>query len=111
MAFVPAVCPDDCVYRATVNGQLPSCNYVFVKGELRGCDPGPGCKRYLSKHGHREPRKGKAPTWDVETGKKMYDAGYTDNEIGKALGVKRETVREYGRRNWGPPNRERQKRE
>jgi hypothetical protein len=83
------------------------CGYLGYTGELRGCDPGPGCKRYLKWRNHHN--RGKAPTWDVETGRKMWSEGYSDSYIGKKLGVSRETVAEYRRRNWGAVNRERKK--
>ena len=107
MGFKPAKCPEDCAFRIVVNGgHLPMCGYLGYTGELRGCDPGPGCKRYLK---WRTQRRGKAATWDVETGRKMWTEGYCDSHIAKKLGVSRETVAEYRRRNWGAVNPERQK--
>ena len=105
---VPA-CPENCEYRKSFGGHWPYCDYWEMEPGLRDCDPGPGCNRYLSKRqGHR---KGKTPTWDVKTGKRRWEEGYTDTEIGEALGVRRQVVYEYRSRNWGQINRERQKKQ
>lgn len=109
MAFTPAICPEDCVYLTSINGNLPMCGYLHITGELRGCDPGPGCKRYAGKPNRHDRFRTKKPTWDVETGRKMWAGGYTDAQIGKKLGVSRDTVARYRERNWGAINRQRQK--
>ena len=111
MAFEPAVCPEDCVYRTTINGGIPMCGYLHITGELRGCEPGDGCKRYSAMRTQDKRHKGKDPSWNVEIGRKMWAEGYSDSQIGKKLGVKRVTVSEYRRRNWGEINRQRQKRQ
>lgn len=54
--FVPAKCPEDCVYIQKIHGN-PMCGYLDKTGELRGCDPGPGCKCYVSMRGMRKHRK------------------------------------------------------
>ena len=105
MGFVPAKCPDDCVYRTSINGNLSMCGYLHITGELRGCDPGPGCKRYAGRKNHHDIYRTKKPTWDVETGRKMWAGGYTDAQIGMKLGVSRDTVAGYRARNWGERNR------
>ena len=98
-------CPEDCVYRKLINGSYwPTCEYLFMANEMRGCEPGPGCKRYMRRSRH------KAPTWDVEKGRKLWEQGYTDGQISKILGVRRGTVAGYRERNWGEINRQRQKR-
>lgn len=98
-------CPMDCEYRKTFGGHWPYCDYLLMADHMRGCEPGPGCKRYVRRSKH------KAPIWDVETGKKMWEEGCTDAQIANALGVRRGTVSGYRERNWGAINRERQKRQ
>ena len=113
MAFEPAECPEDCAFRRTINGWLPMCGYLHTTGEIRGCDPGPGCTRYsiIRPQIHTQDKhKGKDPTWDVATGRKMWSEGYTDAQIGKMLGVSRQTVAAYRTRKWGELNPQRQRR-
>ena len=110
MAFEPAVCPKDCVYRTTINGGIPMCGYLHITGELRGCDPGTACKKYSIKRTHEKPFKNRITKWDTQTGRKMWAEGYSDAQIAKKLGTRRETVARYRERNWGRINRERQKR-
>ena len=111
MGFKPAKCPDDCVFRITVNGGIPMCGYLHITGELWGCDPGVGCEKYSVIHTqehNRERHKGREPIWDVEIGRKMWAEGYSDSQIGKKLGVRRETVARYRERHWGAINLHRQ---
>ena len=110
MGFVPAKCPADCVYRTVIHGSTVMCGYLHMTGELRGCDPGKGCKRYIGKHTQYMDFKRRAPIWDVELGRKMWAEGYSDSQIGKKLGVARETVARYRQRNWGEINRQRKRR-
>lgn len=108
MGFEPAKCPEDCAFRVVINGgYFPMCGYMSYTGELRGCDPGPGCKRYIK--WRTRYKKGKSPTWDVDKGKKLWQEGYSDSQIGKQLGVSRGAVAGYRQRNWGDINRERKK--
>lgn len=91
------------------------CGYLHITGELRGCDPGAGCEKYsvVQTYGYNRGitiKRGPEPKWDVVTGRKMWKEGYSDAQIGKKLGVARETVARYRERNWGRINRERQKR-
>lgn len=102
-------CPDDCWYLKSFGGHWPYCDYWAMEDRMRGCEPGPGCKRYVARHTPYKSHRGKAPTWDVETGRKMWEEGYTDAQIGKELGVRRDTVAGYRERNWGQLNRQRQK--
>lgn len=103
-SFKPAKCPVDCWYRQTISGGVPLCGYVLVEGELRGCDPGPGCKRYVGKNKNLEQTKHRRVTWDVDGGKKLWQAGWKDNLIAKALGIRREAVRSYRVRVWEKEN-------
>ena len=74
-------CPEDCVYQKSVNGWLYYCDYWEMERRMRRCDPGPECERYVSKNEYRVHHRGKAPTWDTKTGKKMWEEGYTFREI------------------------------
>ena len=104
-------CPEDCVYRKLINGShWPTCEYLLMANEMRGCEPGPGCKRYVGQVDRIRGYKHRKPIWDVEAGKKLWEEGYTDGQIASTLGAKRQTVSEYRKRNWGEINRQRQKR-
>lgn len=47
-------------------------------------------------------RNNKVVTWDVEAGKKMYDAGMRICDIARALGTGDNRVRAYASRHWTP---------
>ena len=102
--FKPAICPDDCIYLQTVNGNELMCGYMLMTDELRGCDPGYGCKRYVGKLEKLRGYKKSKPKWDVDQGKRMWLAGCSDGKIAKAMAVSRGTVRQYRRRKWEVDN-------
>lgn len=111
MGFEPAKCPEDCVFRQMLNGGgTPMCGYFLMTNELRGCDPGKGCKRYVGRHTQYKSFRRKAPIWDVEIGRKLWAEGHSDSYIAKKMGVSRDTVAGYRKRNWGAINRERRER-
>ena len=99
-SFKPAKCPADCWYRQTISGSVPLCGYVLIEDELRGCDPGPGCKRYVGRNKNLEQTKHRKVTWDVDGGKKLWQAGWKDNMIAKVLRTRPENVRSYRVRVW-----------
>jgi hypothetical protein len=80
------------------NGCEYLCNYIFMTHQRRGCDPGPGCKRYVSSKMKRA--KLRKASWDTEAGKKLWGKGWKDRQIGEKLGVRVETVGCYRRRVW-----------
>lgn len=90
-------CPKDCIYLQNVHGEIMCCSYILNTSKMRGCDPGPGCKRYV---GMRKRPNRRKPGWDTATGKRMWLEGKSDREIADALGVRRDTVGEYRRRVW-----------
>lgn len=99
--FKPVKCPEDCYYLQTANGgSVQVCGYLFITHEMRGCDPGFGCKRYVGKNEDLKNARHRKTTWDVVKGKEMWKAGYKDSQISKALKVKPDTVRAYRRRVW-----------
>lgn len=107
--WVPARCPRDCVYRAGASDYV-GCNYIFVEDKMRGCDPGPGCKRYKARsRGHRRvsgitlgnpPRSAKRTKWDVQTGFAMWLTGSSDRQIAAELAISPQTVGERRRKHW-----------
>lgn len=99
--FKPAKCPEDCVYRQVVSTEVPMCGYLFKTGQMRGCDPGPGCRRYVGLNEDLKHAKHRKTTWDTVKGKQMWEEGCSDSQIAKALGVKRNTVSTYRKRCWG----------
>ena len=42
-SYVKAYCPNDCMYRS--DRGTPSCDYLIIEGEPRGC-PVEGCTKY-----------------------------------------------------------------
>lgn len=49
----------------------------------------------------KTPKK-RGPAWDVEAGKKMYDAGVRICDIARALGTGEARIRAYAGRHWTP---------
>ena len=97
--FVPAKCPEDCVYIKRIHGD-PMCGYLEITDELRGCDPGIGCKRYVGKNEDLKAARHRKTTWDVVNGKKLWQAGWKDSMIAKVMRVSPDAVRSYRRRVW-----------
>lgn len=98
-AFKPAKCPEDCVYLQTV-ANIPMCGFFLITDELRGCDPGAKCKRYIGKNADLKNARHRKATWDVVKGKELWKQGRSDGEIGKELHVNRRAVNAYRRRVW-----------
>lgn len=98
--FVPAKCPDDCVYLMMLNGNTPMCGYFLKTDELRGCDPGIGCKRYVGLNEDMKAAKHRKTTWDVVNGKKLWEAGWKDSMIAEVMRVSPDAVKSYRRRVW-----------
>lgn len=109
--FEPVKCPKGCIW-AMLMGNGPKgetiqhCGYILHPGNgARGCEPGPGCKRYQAgkkpgKTTIRVKKGGSRFRWDEPRGKKMWKDGKTDREIADALGVDRETIGKTRRRKW-----------
>ena len=100
-SFKPAACPQDCVYLQLFGGKRQLCGYLLTTDEVRGCDPGPGCKRYVSMKSGPKHRRAK---WDVDRGKQMWLEGRTDLEIAKELHVRSRAVKAYRLRVWEKEN-------
>lgn len=98
--FVPAKCPDDCLYLQMFESKRCMCGYFLITGELRGCDPGPGCKRYVGLNADEKAAKHRRVKWDVVTGKKLWEAGWKDSMIAKVMRVKPDTIKAYRLRVW-----------
>lgn len=98
--FKPAKCPDDCIYLQRISGEIPMCGYFLKTDELRGCDPGIGCNRYVGLNEDMKNAKHRKTTWDVVNGKKLWEAGWKDSLIAKVMRVKPDTVKAYRLRVW-----------
>ena len=111
----PAKCPKDCFYRGREYGPgYAGCNYLAATGELRGCDPGKGCIRYVKKgRGQRKTRPaatdmtlGKPDkrkpgcTWDHWKGYALWQEGQTARQIAERLGISRSAVQDRKKRYW-----------
>jgi len=115
--FVPAKCPPGCAYSMVCEG-MSHCGFILLANQSRGCDPGPGCKRYRKGHFRPptpmrvkdparrrsrisdKPRKPVAPTWDVAEGRRLWEAGYTDSMIAGELGISKASVQRRKARYW-----------
>ena len=99
-SFQPRKCPEDCVYLRTIEGERKMCGYLFATGEMRGCDPGLGCNKYVGKREDLKNARHRKVTWDVVNGKKLWQAGWKDSMIAKVMRVKTDTVKAYRIRVW-----------
>lgn len=115
--FVPAKCPPGCAYAMTDHG-VAHCGFILLANQSRGCDPGPGCKRYrkgsfrpptpmrVKDPARRrprisdKPRKPVAPVWDVAEGRRLWEAGRTDSMIAEELGISKASVQRRKARYW-----------
>ena len=103
--FQPVKCPENCWYLQRINGYDPMCGYFLTTDTVRGCDPGPGCKRYIPRVDKVRGYKSKRMTWDAEKGRKLWEEGYTDAQIAKAVCTRIENVTAFRRRRWGKRNK------
>lgn len=117
MAFEPVACPPGCAYAMT-DHRVPHCGYILIAHQRRGCEPGPGCKRY--RKGHlappapmriKDPAKRQSriqdtpprhtpPAWNVARGRQLSEEGWIDEEIARELGVCRSSVQKRRTKYW-----------
>lgn len=75
-----------------------TCDYWEKADQLRGCPPGKGCTKKITK---KEYMKMAAPKkWDKAAGYEMWKAGKADKEISLALGVSAQAVAMYRKKYW-----------
>ena len=99
--FKPAKCPEDCMYlQSTHGGAMQMCGYLLITNQLRGCDPGKNCKRYVGLNDDLKHAKHRRVKWDVVKGKEMWLKGCNDSQIAREVNVKRDTVKAYRLRVW-----------
>lgn len=75
-----------------------TCDYWEKADELRGCPPGKGCIRKITKKEYMKMATQKS--WNKAAGYEMFKAGKSDKEIGEALGVTAATVSYYRKKYW-----------
>ena len=75
-----------------------TCDYWEKADELRGCPPGKGCTRKITKKEYM--RIATQKSWNKAAGYEMFKAGKSDKEIGEALGVTAAAVSYYRKRYW-----------
>ena len=92
---------NDCAYKGT---NTDTCDYILITGKRRGCPAGPLCKRYkpINARNRKVPqlpstfKKDRSGLYTAfET---MYAEGFSDREIAEALGVSRDTVSSWRRK-------------
>ena len=77
-----------------------TCDYWEKADQLRGCPPGKGCTRRITK---KEYMKMAAPSkWNKAVGYEMWKDGKSDKEIGEALGVTAQAVALHRKKYWEP---------
>lgn len=74
-----------------------TCDYWLVEDQLRGCPPGAGCFRKMTK---KEYNMGKAQKWDRVKGRQMWLEGKKDKEIAEVWGVHPDAVGQVRRKIW-----------
>lgn len=90
-----------CAYYAT---NTHTCDYILITGKRRGCPGGPLCKKYKSLNArHRKvpqlPSTFKKERSGLYTAfETMYEEGFSDKQIADALGVSRDTVSSWRRK-------------
>lgn len=70
-----------------------TCDYWEKADQLRGCPPGKGCTKKITKKEYM--KMGTQKSWNKAAGFEMWKAGKSDKEIGDALGVTAATVSYY----------------
>ena len=99
-SFKPRKCPEDCHYLRTIEGEKKMCGYIFETGQMRGCDPGLGCNKYVGLNEDLKAARHRKTTWDVVNAKKLWQAGWKDSMIAKVMRVSPKTIGAYRRRVW-----------
>lgn len=98
-------------YAANTN----TCDYILITGQRRGCPGGPLCKKYKPLNArHRKvpqlPSTFKKDRSGLYTAfETMYAEGFSDKQIADALGVSRDTVSSWRRKERLPSQATRKK--
>lgn len=92
--WYPLTCKKGCKYRAGEDG---GCNYIFMAGKMRGCEPGKDCTRYRSRTAARkkeditlggpDKRNPKKALWDVQRGYDLWKQGMSMAGVARELGI------------------------
>lgn len=90
-----------CAYFGT---NTHTCDYILITGQRRGCPGGHLCKRYKSVNARRRKVPQLSSTFKKERSglytafETMYAEGFSDVQIAEALGVSRDTVSSWRRK-------------
>lgn len=101
-----------CAYFGT---NTHTCDYILITGQRRGCPAGPLCNRYKPLNArHRKvpqlPSTFKKDRSGLYTAfETMYEEGFSDKQIADALGVSRDTVSSWRRKERLPSQATRKK--
>lgn len=103
---------NDCAFKGT---NTDTCDYILVTGKRRGCPAGPLCLRYKPVTAKERkvpqlPSTFKKDRYGLYTAfETMYEEGFSDREIAEALGVSRDTVSKWRRKERRPSQATRKK--
>lgn len=105
--WYPLTCKKGCRYRAGDDG---GCNYIFMEGKMRGCEPGKDCTCYSTRTAARkkeditlggpDKRKENKGPWDHEKGYRMWKRGMSQAAIARELGINLGAVQWRKQRYW-----------
>lgn len=90
-----------CAYYAT---NTHTCDFYLITGKRRGCPAGPLCKRYKPVKARKREMPPLPSTFKKDRSglytafETMYEEGFSDREIAEALGVSRDTVSSWRRK-------------
>ena len=103
---------NDCAFKGT---NTDTCDYILVTGKRRGCPAGPLCLRYKPVTSKERKVPQLPSTFKKERSglytafETMYEEGFSDVQIAEALGVSRDTVSNWRRKERLPSQATRKK--
>ena len=103
---------NDCAFKGT---NTDTCDYILVTGKRRGCPAGPLCLRYKPVTAKERKVPQLPSTFKKERSglytafETMYEEGFSDKQIADALGVSRDTVSSWRRKERLPSQATRKK--
>ena len=92
------VCNNRCAACFFFGRSTGTCDYIFIVGQRRMCDPGEKCTAFVS-HNRKDEFMAR-PKWNTELGHKMWLEGKKDYQIAESLGISVHAVTQYRLKHW-----------